>query len=115
MPEADAIALAERAAADLEIEGGDLAALARAALALYAPDLAPRAWAAGIELHGQRRAALAALEAARLVNIRDGTVDPIRSPAAYLAGILRKPRGQCRPERTLAALDARTQQELNAP
>ena len=107
VPEAKAVALAERAAADLEIEGGDLAALAREALALYAPDLAPRAWAAGIELHGQRRAALAALEVARLVCLRDGTVDPIRSPAAYLAGTLRKPLGQCRPEVTLAALDAR--------
>ena len=105
VPEEDATALAERAAADLGIEGGDLAALARAALALYAPDLAPRAWAAGIELHGQRRAALAAALAARLVCLRDGTVDPIRSPAAYLAGILRKPPGQCRPERTLAGLD----------
>ena len=107
VPEADAIALAERAAADLEIEGGDLAALAREALALYAPGLAPRAWAAGIELHGQRRAALVALEVARLVCLRDGTVDPIRNPNAYLAGTLRKPRGQCRPERTLAGLDRR--------
>ena len=97
--------LAEAAAAQLEIAGGDLAERANEALALYAPQLAPWAWRSGIARHGARRAALAALEVARLVCLRNGTSDPIRSPAAYLAGTLRKPPGQCRPEATLRRLD----------
>ena len=46
------------------------------------------------------------IETALVVRIRGGTDNPIRSAPAYLGGILRKRRGDCRPELTLAALAA---------
>ena len=60
-----------------------------------------------------RKADLALLETALLVEVRSGNVGadkedawkaPIRSPANYLHGVLRKSRAQCRPEVTLGRL-----------
>ena len=64
-----------------------------------------RAWRRACAHHGPR-AALAVIETALVVRIRGGTDNPIRSAPAYLGGILRKRRGDCRPELTLAALAA---------
>lgn len=60
-----------------------------------------------------RKADLALLETALLVEVRSGNVGadkedawkaPIRSPANYLHGVLRKSRARCRPEVTLGRL-----------
>ena len=69
-----------------------------------------RAWSRACAHHGPR-AALAVIETALVVRIRGGTDNPIRSAPAYLGGILRKRRGDCRPEVTLAALAARSEHQ----
>ena len=64
-----------------------------------------RTWKAAHSHHGPR-AALAVIETALMARIREGTDDPIRSPAAYLGGILRRAPHDCRPEITLRRLAA---------
>ena len=64
-----------------------------------------RTWKAARFHHGPR-AALAVIETALMARIREGTDDPIRSPAAYLGGILRRAPHDCRPEITLRRLAA---------
>ncbi|MBF0393830.1 MAG: hypothetical protein HQL38_14220, partial [Alphaproteobacteria bacterium] len=66
-----------------------------------AANLFPGVWAAGRARHGVR-AHLAIVEAVALADAGE-----VRDPAAYAAGIMRKPPSQCRPEVTLARLAAR--------
>lgn len=70
------------------------------------------AWLLARRRHGNR-AALAVIETALITRIRDGTTAPIRSPVAYLGGILRRQRGECRPEITLERLAARDRGRLD--
>ena len=42
-----------------------------------------------------------------MVRVREGGADPVRDPAAYLGGMLRRPGGQLRPDLTLGRIEAR--------
>ena len=76
------------------------------------PGFRAGAWAWGVRRHGRRRAVLAFLQTQLLAEVRKCPGDdrpwnerePIRNRNSYLAGILRRPPGECAPELTLAAL-----------
>ena len=46
-----------------------------------------------------------------MVRVREGGADPVRDPAAYLGGMLRKASGELRPEVTLGRIEARSQHQ----
>ena len=45
---------------------------------------------------------------------RAGSDDPVRDPPAYLAGMLRRPSGELRPDVTLGRIEARADKENTA-
>ena len=78
-----------------------------------------RIWCHARFRHGNR-AALAVIETVLITQHRAGTADRIRSPAAYLGGILKCPPGECLPgeclpEITLGRLAANTNVLLDIP
>ena len=62
-----------------------------------------------------KSAALAVIETVLITQHRAGTADRIRSPAAYLGGILKRPPGECLPEITLGRLGANTNVRVDIP
>ena len=69
------------------------------------------AYRAARHRHGPLRAAQAVVAAAAMVRVRAGSADPVRDPAAYLGGMLRRPPGELRPEVTLGRIEARSQDQ----
>ena len=111
LSEAKARTLAQSAALELgllEAQDMDHWRLAEVLLASELTGFDAHAWRKAQVRHGSR-AALATVETALITRIRAHTEDPIRSPAAYLGGILRQNPSRCRPEITLARLVATRQ------
>ena len=89
----------------------------RLAESLLATDLVKfdrRIWRYARFHHGNR-AALAVIETVLVARHRAGTADRVRSLPAYLGGILRRERQDCRPEVTLERLAANTNVRLDMP
>lgn len=89
----------------------------RIAESLLATELAKfdrKTWTFARFRHGNR-AALAVIETVLVTRYRARNADRIRSPVAYLGGILKRPPEECLPEISLQRLAAKTDVRLDIP
>lgn len=92
----------------------DLWRIAERLLATELSKFSRKEWKFARFRHGNR-AALAVIETVLVTRHRARTAGRIRSPAAYLGAILKRPPGECLPEVTLRRLAANTNIRLDIP